>query len=146
MDVFIELLRLSLLSRNFLASGFVYGEWVTGGSAWGCSNTLLQDKQKEKHMSQYSNQPNQQGSGMGAGVSPSTGVSNQHFDLVSILYHALQSAQTYDTYIRDAEQRGDTMTAQFFRQIQNEDRNRAQYAMQLLVQRVNQGMSQGAMR
>lgn len=101
-------------------------------------------------MSLYSNQPNQQpmqqGSGMGAGVSPSTGVSDQHFDLVSILYHALQAAQTYDTYIRDAEQRGDTTTAQFFRQIQNEDRNRAQYAMQLLVQRVNQGMSQGAMR
>lgn len=68
----------------------------------------------------------------------STGMSDPHYDLVSILYHALQAAQTYDTYISDAEQRGDTTMAQFFRQIQMEDRNRAQYAMQLLVQRVSQ--------
>jgi hypothetical protein len=68
----------------------------------------------------------------------STGVSDPHFDLVSILYHSLQAAQTYDTYIRDAEQHGDTTLAQFLRQVQMEDRNRAQYAMQLLVQRVTQ--------
>ena len=86
-------------------------------------------------MSQFSNQPNQAGSA-------TAGVSDPTFNLVSVLYHALQAAQTYDTYIRDAEQRGDSSMAQFLRQIQNEDRNRAQYAMQLLVQRA----SQGAMR
>jgi rubrerythrin len=69
-------------------------------------------------------------------------VSNPTFNLVSILYHALQAAQTYDTYIRDAEEHGDTNLAQFLRQIQSEDRNRAQYCMQLLTQRA----SQGAMR
>ena len=89
-------------------------------------------------MSQYSNQPNQ-GS---AATSAATGVSDPTFNLVSILYHALQAAQTYDTYIRDAEQHGDTNLAQFLRQIQTEDRNRAQYDMQLLTQRA----SQGAMR
>jgi hypothetical protein len=73
-----------------------------------------------------------------AGASSVTGVSDPHFNLVSILYHALQAAQTYDQYIRDAEQHGDTTMAQFFRQVQMEDRNRAQYALQLLVQRVNQ--------
>jgi hypothetical protein len=89
---------------------------------------------------QYSDQPNQaKGS---SDWSSTTGMSDPNFNLVSILYHALQAAQTYDTYIRDAEQRGDSTMAQFIRQIQNEDRNRAQYAMQLLVQRV----SQGAMR
>ena len=86
-------------------------------------------------MSQYPNQPNQAGSAM----SSTTGVSNANFNLVSILYHALQAAQTYDTYIRDAEQQGDTNLAQFLRQIQNEDRNRAQYAMQLLAQRASPG-------
>ncbi len=89
-------------------------------------------------MSQYSDQTNQGGTA----TSTATGVSNPTFNLVSILYHALQSAQTYDTYIRDAEQHGDTNLAQFLRQIQMEDRNRAQYAMQLLSQRA----SQGAMR
>ena len=89
-------------------------------------------------MSQHSNQPNQGGAATGT----ATGVSDPTFNLVSILYHALQAAQTYDTYIRDAEQHGDTNLAQFLRQIQMEDRNRAQYAMQLLTQRA----SQGAMR
>ena len=88
-------------------------------------------------MSQYSNQPDQGGTAM----SSSTGVSNPTFNLVSILYHALQAAQTYDTYIRDAEQHGDNSLAQFLRQIQSEDRNRAQYAMQLLTQRVSQGVA-----
>lgn len=86
-------------------------------------------------MSQFTNQP-------GTAASGSTGVSNPTFNIVSILYHALQGAQTYDTYIRDAEQHGDTNLAQFLRQIQAEDRNRAQYCMQLLAQRA----SQGAMR
>ena len=84
-------------------------------------------------MSQTSNQPSQ------GNLSSTTGMSDPTFNLVSVLYHALQAAQTYDTYIRDAEQRGDSSMAQFLRQIQNEDRNRAQYAMQLLAQRVNQG-------
>jgi rubrerythrin len=66
-------------------------------------------------------------------------VSDPTFNIVSILYHALQAAQTYDTYIRDAEQHGDKNLAQFLRQIQSEDRNRAQYAMQLLTQRATQG-------
>ena len=87
-------------------------------------------------MSQYTNQPNQAGTAMGTST---TGMSDPTFNLVSILYHALQAAQTYDTYIRDAEQQGDTNLAQFLRRIQNEDRNRAQYAMQLLAQRSSQG-------
>ena len=92
-------------------------------------------------MSQYSNQTNQGSAATGTSAT-ATGVSNPSYNLVSILYHALQAAQTYDTYIRDAEEHGDTQMAQFLRQIQMEDRNRAQYAMQLLTQR----SSQGAMR
>lgn len=91
-------------------------------------------------MSQFSNQSNQAGQPMGASnLSSTTGVSDPTFNLVSVLYHALQAAQTYDTYIRDAEQHGDTNLAQFLRQIQTEDRNRAQYAMQLLAQRTTAG-------
>jgi hypothetical protein len=36
-----------------------------------------------------------------------TGVRDEHYDLVSILYPALQGAETYDTYISDAEVVGD---------------------------------------
>lgn len=65
-----------------------------------------------------------------------TGVSNQHYDLVSVLYHALQASTTYSTYIQDAQQQGDQELAQFLQQVQQEDKNRAQKAAQLLAARV----------
>lgn len=54
------------------------------------------------------------------------------------MYHALQGAQTYDTYIRDAEQSGDTDLAQFFREVQQEDQRRSTRAGQLLSKRAGQ--------
>ncbi len=62
----------------------------------------------------------------------STNVSNHQHDLVSVLYHALEGAQTYSKYIQDAQQAGNQELAQFFQQIQQEDNARAQKAMQLL--------------
>jgi hypothetical protein len=38
---------------------------------------------------------------------PDTAVPDEIYDIVSVLYHALQGAETYEQYIRDAEQRGD---------------------------------------
>ncbi|HZS76930.1 MAG TPA: hypothetical protein VFA41_09995 [Ktedonobacteraceae bacterium] len=70
-----------------------------------------------------------------------TGTSNQYYDLVSIMYHSLKGATTYEKYIHDAEQRGDNELAQFFRRVQQEDRQRAQQAQQLLASRVSQGGS-----
>ena len=74
-----------------------------------------------------------------------TGTSNEYYDLVSVMYHALHGAQTYQTYIRDAEQRGDQELAQFFRQVQQEDKKRSDMAKQLLVSRLSQsGMGQSS--
>lgn len=73
-----------------------------------------------------------------------TGISNQYYNLVSILYHALNGAQTYDTYIRDAEQSGDNDLAQFFRQVQQEDQRRSVRAGQLLAQRAGQLSQSGS--
>jgi hypothetical protein len=67
-----------------------------------------------------------------------TGTSNQYYNLVSILYHALQGAQTYDSYIKDAEQSGDSELAQFFREVQQEDKRRSEGAKQLLAARASQ--------
>jgi len=64
-----------------------------------------------------------------------TGVSNVYYNLASVMYHALNGAQTYEQYARDAEQGGDNELAQFFRQAQQHDSQRAQIAMQLLVAR-----------
>jgi len=45
------------------------------------------------------------------------------FDLVSVQYHALQAAQTYDQYIQDAEGHDDVR--QFFEQCAQQDADRA---------------------
>jgi hypothetical protein len=61
-----------------------------------------------------------------------TGVRDEHYNLVSILYHSLQGAQTYDTYIRDAEGAGDSELAQFFCDVRGEEHRRAVRAKELL--------------
>jgi rubrerythrin len=66
----------------------------------------------------------------------STGTRDENYNLVSVLYHALQGAETYDQYINDAEQKGDNDLAQFFRDTKEEDTRRADRAKQLLTQRL----------
>ena len=62
-----------------------------------------------------------------------TVATNEYYDVVSVLYHALQGAQTYSCYIKDAEQSGNQELAQFFRRVQQEDNNRATQAKQILA-------------
>ncbi len=69
-----------------------------------------------------------------------TGVSNQVYDLVSVLYHALQGGTTYAKYQQDAG--GNQELAQFFQQCQEQDRQRAQQAQQLLGRLLSQGGGQ----
>jgi hypothetical protein len=69
----------------------------------------------------------------------SPGTTDVNYNLVSILYHALQGAETYDQYIRDAEQRNDKDLAQFFRDTKEENQRRADRAKQLLAQRLAKG-------
>jgi rubrerythrin len=54
------------------------------------------------------------------GTTP-TGVSNDIYNLVSILYHDLQGAENYARYAADAEQSGDQELAAFFREMQQTD-------------------------
>lgn len=61
---------------------------------------------------------------------------NPQYDLASVLYHALKGAQTYGTYVKDAEQEGDNELAQFFRQVQQEQVMCADKAKQMLAKRV----------
>ena len=75
-----------------------------------------------------------------------TGTSNENYNLVSIMYHSLKGAQTYDTYIKDAEQSGDHDLAQFFREVQQEDKRRSERAKQLLVQRAGRMSQSGSTR
>ncbi len=75
-----------------------------------------------------------------------TGTQDIHYNLVSILYHALQGAETYDQYIKDAEQGGNQDLAQFFREVKEENKKRAERAKQLLGQQLSQSQGQAGGR
>ncbi len=62
-----------------------------------------------------------------------TGTTDLHYNLISIAYHALQGAETYDQYIKDAEQGGQQELASFFREVKEENKRRADRAKKLLA-------------
>lgn len=45
-----------------------------------------------------------------------TGTRDEHFDLVSVLYHTLEEADTVQKCIDDARSKGDDEPAKFFEQ------------------------------
>jgi hypothetical protein len=68
-----------------------------------------------------------------------TGTQDVHYNLISVLYHTLQGAETSTQYVSDAEESGDEELARFFRDVQEEDRRRAERAKTLLGQRLSHG-------
>lgn len=68
----------------------------------------------------------------------STNTSDKDYDLVSVLYHALEGAQTYAQYAEDAGREGDQELVQFFIQIQQHQISCADKAKQLLSRRLGQ--------
>jgi rubrerythrin len=66
-----------------------------------------------------------------------TGTSDENYNLISILYHMLDGAETYDLYAEDAEDADDQELASFFREVQNTNRQLAERAKELLKQRLS---------
>ncbi len=66
-----------------------------------------------------------------------TGTSDKNYNLVSVLYHALEGAATYQQYVSDAEGAGDTELADFFREVQQQHQQLADRAKGLLKQRLD---------
>lgn len=65
-----------------------------------------------------------------------TGTRDVTYDLISVVYHALQGAETAQKYERDAEQSGDRDAALFFREAMDQQRQVADRAKDLLTQRI----------
>ena len=61
-----------------------------------------------------------------------TGTRDEHYNLVSVLYHALNAADTCDRYALDAETAGDERLAAFFRRTQALQTGVAEEAKQYL--------------
>jgi hypothetical protein len=61
-----------------------------------------------------------------------TGTRDEHYNLVSVLYHALQGAENCDRYAADAEVTGEEHMAAFFREAQVMQAQLAERAKELL--------------
>jgi len=73
-----------------------------------------------------------------------TGTRDITYDLVSVIYHALQGAETTALYIADAEQEKNQELAQFFREAKDEYQSRADRAKQLLTTHLGSSQGRGA--
>ena len=72
-----------------------------------------------------------------------TGTQDTIYNLLSVIYHALQGAETYEKYINDAEQSGDSELAQYFRDVRDQNVKRAEQGKKLLAARLSQDQAQG---
>ena len=61
-----------------------------------------------------------------------TSTINTYYDLVSILYHALEAEQTSATYVQDAQQSGDQDLIKFFGDVQQDASRQANRAKELI--------------
>jgi hypothetical protein len=67
-----------------------------------------------------------------------TGTEDEHFNLISVLYHALQCSACCETYLNDAQQAGDRDLTEFFQDVKRQNQSLAERAKQLLAQRTEQ--------
>ena len=61
-----------------------------------------------------------------------TGFDDVVFDLISVQYHALKAGHDYGQYVRDAENAGQDDVASFFREVMEQDQERAHRCHTLL--------------
>ena len=66
-----------------------------------------------------------------------TGIRNEQYNVISVLYHALQGADTCATYLQDAERARAEDLVQFFREAQDMYRQLAERGKTLLWPRLS---------
>lgn len=67
-----------------------------------------------------------------------TKTADVHYDLISVLYHALEGATTYETYIQDAQACNDEELLQFFQEVKDQSTQLAEKAKKLLAKRLSE--------
>ncbi len=75
---------------------------------------------------------------MGSRSTGSTGTPDITYNLVSVLYHALQGAENYQKYMHDADTAGSQEFSQFFRECYEEEKRRADRARDMLTRHFQQ--------
>jgi hypothetical protein len=120
--------------------GYGFGPGMYGGYSYGPGMGGYGNQFGGYSGSMYSGQfgGGQFGSSGSATLRQVTGTSDVTYDLISTIYHALESAQTSATYLQDAQQAGDQEIVQFFQQMQQKCSQRAEQAKQFLAPRLSQ--------
>jgi hypothetical protein len=77
---------------------------------------------------------------MQQGQSSETGTRDETYDVISIVYHALQGAENCDIYAEDAE---DDQLRRFFQQAADQQRQLAEQGKQVLAQCLQKEGAQG---
>jgi hypothetical protein len=80
----------------------------------------------------YNRGPLQQQRARAMQESQQTSTSNTYYDLVSVLFHALEAEQASATYVQDAQRSGNQDLEQFFSEVQQNSSQLADRAKQLL--------------
>jgi hypothetical protein len=70
-------------------------------------------------------------------IEAKTGTRDITYDVISVIYHALQGAETTLMYIQDAEQAGDEEVDLFLKETLHENRERARAGKRLLAKLLN---------
>jgi hypothetical protein len=70
-----------------------------------------------------------------------TGERDEHYDIISVLYHSLQGAETCEQYISDARNARDQELLSFFEETRAEYAARAAQAKEMLATRLEGGAS-----
>jgi hypothetical protein len=68
-----------------------------------------------------------------------TGVRDEVYNIVSLLYHAVQGSETCMQYLQDAQDTGDQKLVQFFQEVQECHRHLATRAKEVLAQCLEHG-------
>lgn len=69
-----------------------------------------------------------------------TGERDENYDLISVLYHALQGADTISQYLRDAQEADDEELTTFFEETRQAYVERADEAKRLLAARLDESI------
>jgi hypothetical protein len=67
---------------------------------------------------------------------------DENYDLISVLYHSLQGAETCERYIHDAENADDEELAEFFAETRDEQIRRAAKGRELLIERLGEAQEE----
>jgi hypothetical protein len=101
--------------------------------------------QKETRGAEDSKRQDRGNAGSQPAMPPEPGVEmrDELYGIISVLYHALQGAETYAQYEDDAEEAGDDELVAFFQDCQDEELARADRAKTLLMSRMQSNGQRG---